>query len=289
VPKTLESVLEQTYKNLEIIIVDDGSTDKTKDMLKSFSDQGQIIYIFQENQGLPSARNTGIKNSSGKYISVLDDDDLWFPFSAERMAKELDDNPDYGMVYSDAVLIDEHGRRLNQNARRHYPSGDIYEEITSGRVVCLMGAIMVRREVIHDVGMFDPELKRYEDLDFTRKITEKYKVRFISTPLLMYRKHTNSMTSQQKYKVDLIALRYRRVFESQRFRDASPHFQADIFSKYHIQLGKGYLGMSEYKLARKNFLKSLSYAPKRLVTYRLLARSVLGKLAGRCPNKRIIV
>ena len=277
ITKTLDSVLEQTYKKLEIIVVDDGSTDDTRRVLDQFANVGRIIYIYQENQGLPAARNTGIRGSSGEYIAVLDDDDLWFPHTVERMVKELEANPEYGMVYSDAIVVNEAGKPISGNSRHAYPSGDIYEEVTLGRVICLMGAILFRRNSAFEVGLFDARLKSYEDRDFTIRVAEKFKLKFIDEPLLMYRKHESSMTAMQKYKVQYTEMLYQKIFQSRRFRDSSPRFQADLHSRYHIHLGKGYLGMAEYRLARRHFLKSLRYKPKRMAIYTLLAKAFIGK------------
>ncbi len=285
--QALDSVLVQTYKNLEIVVVDDGSTDDTKRRITPYVEKYGVKYIYQENQGLPSARNTGIFNSSGTYISVLDDDDLLYPYTVKRQLEELENHPDYGMVYSDAMVIDEEGNELGLRANGLLPSGDIYKEVTSGRLLCLMGTIMVRRECIDDVGMFDPELMRYEDLDFVRRISEKFKIKFINVPLLKYRKHQKAMTVN-KYNVTYFRKRYENIFNSERFNNMSEDFRSDIFSKYCHHLGKSYYYLSDYKMARKYLLKSIYYSPKRLKKHKIykhLLETILGKnISGMIKN-----
>lgn len=279
--QALQSVLEQTYKDMEIVVVDDGSNDNTREKLEDYVKKYGIRYVYQKNQGLPSARNTGILKSSGRYIAVLDDDDLWYPYTVEKQVNELGRYPDFGMVYSDVMMIDEKGNELGLRANRLLPSGDIYEEVTSGRVLCLMGTIMVRRNIVDEIGMFDPELKRYQDVDFVRKVAEKNKIKFIDVPLVKYRKHPNAMTAKKKYDLIYIKKRFQNIFVSERFSRMNKNFQADIHSKYFFQLGKGYFQLSRHSLARKYFLKSIYCSPKRLKSaeiYRSLARSVLAEI-----------
>ena len=101
--ETIDSVLVQTYKDYEIIVVDDGSTDNTREILKRYG--GKIKYFYQANQGQASAWNYAVSQSSGEYIAFLDDDDLWFPEKLERQVEVLDKNPDLGFVCSESYVF----------------------------------------------------------------------------------------------------------------------------------------------------------------------------------------
>ena len=102
----LESVFKQTYRNYEVIVVDDGSTDKSAEIIGSFSDK-RIIYIYQENHGVSVARNKGILESKGEYIAFLDSDDLWLPEKLEKQVAILNNNKNTGLVYTDFDVIHE--------------------------------------------------------------------------------------------------------------------------------------------------------------------------------------
>ena len=107
IPQAIQSVLEQTYQSYEIIVVDDGSTDKTKDILKEFEDK--VCCIYQENQGPSAARNAGIKISQGRYICFLDADDIWTPDKLEVQVEFLECHPDISLVFSDHQDFDAGG------------------------------------------------------------------------------------------------------------------------------------------------------------------------------------
>ncbi|MCK4248925.1 MAG: glycosyltransferase family 2 protein, partial [Candidatus Omnitrophica bacterium] len=103
--ETIESVLNQTYYDFEIITVDDGSTDKSADIINSFNDK-RISYVYQKNQGISGARNTAISESKGEYIALLDHDDLWLPQKLEKQIPLLENNDKVGLVYSDCYNVD---------------------------------------------------------------------------------------------------------------------------------------------------------------------------------------
>ena len=104
--EAIQSVLDQTFTDFELIVVDDGSTDDTREVVGSFNDS-RIRYIYQENRGLPAARNTGIKASRGEYIAFLDSDDIWLTQNLELKVKSLDSHPDAGLVCSDGYNFDD--------------------------------------------------------------------------------------------------------------------------------------------------------------------------------------
>src|SRR4030042_587586 len=103
--EAIDSVLNQTFKDFEIIVVDDGSTDNTKEALKRYSKN--IFYIYQSNKGRSQARNTGLKVAKGDYIAFLDDDDIWVPHKLEKQVAFMDSNPNIGLVHTITEVIDE--------------------------------------------------------------------------------------------------------------------------------------------------------------------------------------
>ena len=163
VREAVRSALAQTYQNVEIIVVDDGSTDDTKKILEPYARDGKINYIYQANQGLAGARNTGVKAARGEYIAFLDSDDLFLPKKVERQVAALESHPDFGVCYSDVNHFTEmpNGRRFYHH-RYTYPSGNIFEPLLHRQFINPL-CVMVRREVIKKYGMFDENLRRSED------------------------------------------------------------------------------------------------------------------------------
>ncbi len=144
--RSLGSALEQTYEKVEIIVVDDGSTDETAEIVKSYGDP-RIKYIYQENQGQGAARNNGIKRSSGDYITFLDADDRYLPEKVERQVEFLQGHGEYHAVYCNALhyYSDDPDRLLKKN--RKYPSGDIFPDLLLSSLIN-PNTIMFRREVL---------------------------------------------------------------------------------------------------------------------------------------------
>src|SRR5918996_212462 len=104
-PEAVESVLHQTFPDLEVIVVDDGSTDDTRELIGRFGDK--VCYIYQRNQGLPAARNTGIRAARGEYVGFLDSDDLWLPGKLALQVPRLDSRQAVGLVYADALFFSD--------------------------------------------------------------------------------------------------------------------------------------------------------------------------------------
>jgi len=168
---TLDSVLAQTLQNFEIIVVNDGSPDseQLEKVLEPY--WSRITYLRQENQGLASARNTGIRASRGAYIAPLDADDLWHPDHLAAQLAVLEADPTIDMVYADARIFGnaiEAGRTVMELS----PSrGTVtFERLVTRECVVHVCVCLIRREILFRVGLFDPELRRTEDIDLWLRI-----------------------------------------------------------------------------------------------------------------------
>lgn len=173
--EAIASVLIQSCQDFEVVVVDDGSTDDTRAVVRSFNSP-KISYFFQENCGRSAARNTGIRLAGGEYIAFLDSDDIFMPNKLELQAGFLDENDSYGMVYSYAKNVDEDGQYLTH----HYDgdlSGVIYPDMLFIKNNFITTpTVMVRSKILSEVGGFDVRMHMCEDLDLWRRIARKYKV-----------------------------------------------------------------------------------------------------------------
>src|SRR5215472_4932012 len=191
--EALESVLAQTYKDLEIVVIDDGSTDDTESVARSFGNR--VWYFKQANQGAGAARNAGIKSSRGEYIAFLDADDLWCAGKLDQQIPLLEQDPELGLVYSDwAVVSDD--RVIEDSYLRKVPSasGYVFDELVQ-RGFILTSGVVVRRACLDDVGDFDNSLSIAQDYDLWLRICYRWKVAVVGKPLVTKRSWHGSLSS----------------------------------------------------------------------------------------------
>lgn len=183
--RAVRSALEQVNASIEVIVVDDGSTDGTQSLLEAeFGARVQVVW--QPNQGVSAARNSGITRASGEFIAFLDSDDQWLPHKTERQLHWLLSRPDYGMVLCDLITVDADGREIRRTCRRdNIPSdGHILEHLLSAPYL-VPSSVMIRRSVIDDVGSFDTGLATAEDLDFHLRVAARHRIGLLEEHLVL--------------------------------------------------------------------------------------------------------
>ncbi len=191
----ITSILKQSYSNYEIIVIDDGSTDDTKEWLLPY--QSQIKYIYKENGGLASARNCGFEHATGEYIAFLDADDLYRLDKLEKQLEYFTEHPDVGVVYCDVEIIDSEGnpQKILVREMDFDNPKDFLCMLLVRQILPLTTAMMIKRECIDEGLRYNEKYRQAEDYMFTIKLAEQYKFGYISEPLYMYRRHNNNLTN----------------------------------------------------------------------------------------------
>jgi glycosyltransferase involved in cell wall biosynthesis len=179
--EAVESVCMQDYSSKEIIIVDDGSTDDTEDMISRF--QPGIIYIRVQNGGVSRARNIGIRRSSGELIAFLDSDDLWLPGKLKRQVEYFQKNPDIHLCQTEEIWV-RNGKRVNSKSIHKKYSGS-------------PSAVMIRRRVFDDIGLFDEDMPACEDYDLWLRAALKYQIVTLPDALIVKRGGHEDQLSRQ--------------------------------------------------------------------------------------------
>jgi glycosyltransferase involved in cell wall biosynthesis len=199
---TLRSVLAQTQGDFELIVVDDGSSDSTPRIVRTFEADPRLRLIEQRNQGTAGARNTGWKAAGGKHVSFLDNDDLWMPAYLERIGEALDSVPEAGFAYADGWLIDERTRRVWRptalevlRAPAEQPKTPQEFLLALVRSTFIRSATTIRRRVLEEVGGFDPDLSGVDDFDLWARILRAgYTGVQARGMLLVYRDRSQSLS-----------------------------------------------------------------------------------------------
>jgi glycosyltransferase involved in cell wall biosynthesis len=190
--ETLDSVFAQTYKDYEIIIVDDGSTDGTEEMIKN-GGYGNLRYYWQENAGLSAARNKLINLSPAEFITFIDSDDLLVPDAVERMMKIMEAEGGDVIVYGPYLRIDENGNVFGRCKRKLY-SGFITTQLFENILVHSCGSIFPKR-ILQEAGGFDESLKVSLDYDLWLKLSLKYRFIALREPTFKRRRHRTNLSA----------------------------------------------------------------------------------------------
>jgi glycosyltransferase involved in cell wall biosynthesis len=181
--EAIDSVLAQDFKDFELIVVDDGSTDDTGQILDSYDQD--LMVLHQSNRGVSAARNRGIDAAAGRLIAFLDSDDLWLPRKLTTQVNFFNSNPAAVINQTEEIWI-RNGIRVNPRTRHHKFSGMIFEKSLA---LCLVSpsAVMMKRSLFEEVGLFDEDLPACEDYDLWLRISWRYPVDLIETPLIIKR------------------------------------------------------------------------------------------------------
>ncbi len=248
--KTLESILNQTYSNLEIIVVDDASTDGTME-LRLFHNQSKIRYIRKENNSGPSAaRNVGIRNAKGDLIAFIDDDDLWEKDKIKRQVETIDKKK-VEWVYSDCVYFDhETGRKLYKHSNRYrLHSGNIASKLICGDFIP-SPTPLIKKHVFDIVGTFEESSRLGEDWLMWLKIASKFPVEFIREPLARYRVHTGSVSKKENIEKILSGALQTINYILAFFPSEYSAYKRKAFQAYYLCVTKKYLSANDPKTAR---------------------------------------
>jgi glycosyltransferase involved in cell wall biosynthesis/ubiquinone/menaquinone biosynthesis C-methylase UbiE len=189
----IDSVLNQTFKGVQIIVIDDGSTDNTRQILGRYGDR--IEYVYQQNAGRAQARNIGIKAAQGDYIAFLDDDDIWLPEKLEKQIIFLEAHQDIGLVHTFTEVINEQGFLLEEETRQRLKSyrksmkiGYTYEGM-SRYCTMFISSVILRSRCLDEMEFFDSTTETFEDWDFYLRFSLKYRIGIIPQALVRFRVH----------------------------------------------------------------------------------------------------
>jgi len=254
-------VLAQTYQDYEVIVVDDGSSDETYHVVRRYTSRfnGGLFYIFQDNQGLSGARNTGCRFASGRYLAFLDTDDLWKPEKLARQVPVLASDPSIGLVASMAEVIDETGTVLR--IKPHTPPGCTLKELVT-RGTAPPSTFVVRREAIAGVGYFDPLIKRgLEDLDLGFRLAAAgWRLVCLEEPLIRYRLHASNLSSEPVGTYQGYVRAYEKLLALPQ-EEIPQRTVRGLIGKYRYLLGTAYLHQHDARKALSEYLRAIRIAP----------------------------
>ena len=285
-PASLASVFDQSYTDYEIVLVDDGSPDNSRgliaDAIKRHRDR-KIVYIYQENKGIAGARNTGIRESIGKYIALLDADDLWKPTRLEEGVRVLDSQPDVGLVHAGFDRIDADGSPLEPSKYEitlEHQSGHIFENLLLRRASVGALTTLFRRECCERVGVFNESrvLMGVDDRDLWVRISREYRVEFINKTLASWRVHGNNYSGNHERMVEGRLAMLDALYQQ---RTIGRIFYRRCASRIYKEMGDVYLIDGHFSDAQGQYLKAIRQWPLEAWAYVNGLKAILGKTRGR--------
>jgi glycosyltransferase involved in cell wall biosynthesis len=272
IAETILSALEQSLADREIIVVDDGSTDETSEVLRTFEDK--VIYIRQANSGPAKARNTGIRMARGKYIAFLDSDDIWLPEKLELQCQALQQNHSQGLVFTDVMWF-SNGQVIVPSLREKYQlhTGNVFEKLLFDNWIAT-SSVVVKKECLEEVGGFDedPQIMFVEDWNLWIRLAKKFPFGMVDKVLVKRRYHPNRLglvNPERQFKAIFYNLeKLQRSYPELRNK-------VDLFGQkyYQISFQRGCEDLTSFKAgpAREKFIMALKHKKEpRAMFYYLL-------------------
>jgi glycosyltransferase involved in cell wall biosynthesis len=279
--RTLESVLAQSFEDYEWIVVNDGSTDSSKAVLKAYADRfgGRLTIIDQPNGGQTVAKNAGLARTRGEFIALLDADDLWHPDKLTKQVTFMRTHRDLGMSYTQGLYIDPSDRVIGPLDSDAAYRGHCFTQLLLKNDI-VASSVMVRRTAIEAVGNFDSELRACENWELWTRIAHRFPIDRLEERLTLYRQHPANM-SRNLDKMRTYRLMTVRKNEA-RYAGEAPAVQAalqqSLFEAYAF-FGSNYLWQLDTRSARADLLRAIRMRPTQAGLYVKLAKSCLGPRA----------
>jgi len=297
--QAVQSALGQTYRDLEVIVVDDGSKDGSAALLRAIPDS-RVRVVTQANAGVSAARNAGVAVSSADYVAFLDQDDLWFPDKLARQLPIIDTAADLGLVYADCEIATDGDVVVGRvSDRAPLRRGRQFEELIVDTRVPL-STMLMRRAVFDAVGGFRPKFRYVEDLDLLLRVAARHSIDFVDAPLARYRVHAASVT--RTLGLEVATRELVELCEEWMARDAArrPGVARALASALYIAgktafydgdaaVGERYLSESLRRHPHPRawlFARAMRHAPWALLGARSLLRRARGHAAGPGADSR---
>jgi len=289
----VKSALEQTYENVEIVVVDDGSTDETKDVLKSYIEGDKIRYIYQENKGLAGARNTGINVAAGEYVALLDADDLFKPEKIEGQIAHLMECKDCDFSFCDVLMFKDGQPNKFFKYKYKYHSGNVLKYIIRENFINPSTLVFNKERIANKFSLFDDSLRRAEDIEFYFRVSiEGARFCFLDKPLFISRVREGGNLQANQAFVQETTLKVLRGIEDKLTPEEKELYKFDeVIDIRKFKLALAYLAGGERALGRKTVMEIRGrYLSKCIVVLvSLVPRSIARFLVAKMTELRRIV
>ncbi len=277
----MQTVLDQTFEDFELLIIDDGSPEDTENTVKAFHDPRVRYVKHAQNQGEGGARNTGVQHAEGAYIAFLDDDDEWLPNKLQLQVELLDAKPDVGFVHSALInFYADTGEEVEIKKPVAAVSGQVFDRLLQDNFV-ILSTVMARKACFDAVGPFDLSIPAGLDYDMWVRISQHYAFAYIDVPLIKYRLHRENLGSNFG-----LQIRGQEAFFKK--YEAYTNAPGQPNSGRYFKLGLLYGFTRDLKGARRIYLKSIRLYPLNPKPYVAFLMTFLGQRGYDKMLKRVV-
>lgn len=262
--EAVNSALNQTYQDVEVMIVDDGSTDDTRQVVEGLQDE-RVRYVYQENRGVSAALNTAWRTARGEYLAMLGSDDVWLPDLLEDLVPSLEGDPRLGLAYARAQGMDPQRKPLSQvlGVAPKFP-GEPLKSLLYGDCVCAIAAVF-RRASLQVVGGFNEALAGNEDWDMWIRLAERHGIEFHDKVMARYRMHSQSLTGGRSSTYIRIIQERVRLIENYYARAVVPDEALAVKSlarrNVYMDAMIRYISIGQWRNAFPMFIRTIRVAP----------------------------
>jgi len=286
IAEAIESILNQTFKDFELIIINDGSTDRTEEVIKSYLNDKRVRYYKQLHKGYSAAINQGFNLAEGRYICFQDADDVSLPIRLEEEVDVLENNPDVELVYSPAIFLDDDDNFYTiwggMKKGLILPVESFYKLYVEGNFLPNTSVMFKRRHLNND-KLFREDLNLCADFEHHFRVTHDYNIYEITHPLVKIRrgKHHKHLTALREENFNAEKHILKKIY--QRFKNKNPkvtrihYFKA--MSNQFLKESQYYIAKRDVKKAIVSLIKSLIYNPFKIKVYKIIIRKIFYKLA----------
>jgi glycosyltransferase involved in cell wall biosynthesis len=272
--EAIASVLNQTMADLDVHVVDDGSTDATREVLSQFAADPRLHYHRQDNAGQARAKNRGIELSRGKLIAFCDADDMWRSDKLERQCPLFERAPEVGVVYTRSVRLMENGAQVEEDDSIPHPSGKVTADLFKYNFVPF-GTAVVRRSCLERLGAFDERYRMGIDWELWLRLSMQYEFRFLDAVTYVYRVWPGQMSTNWRGRYEH-CFRIMQEFQSRHPGAIAPDVVREAWAHSFVQRARARcLAAGEHRAAILDVARALTYKPAYLHAWKSLARICL--------------
>lgn len=277
----LESVLNQSFRDFECIVVDDGSKDDPQSVVSSFNDERLVFIKHNQNKMMAEAYNTAISNAKGEYLAILESDDKWRPHKLQKQVEVLENNLEAGVCYCGMEVKNQFQEFLRNRIPKY--KGNVFGQVMTKSVVASLSTLLIRKSIVDKIAGFDPWFGPAASYEYELRLAQATKFDFVESLEVDYLQHENNLSNILDSDIELQIAQHQKLLDLYQgeFKKYPHQYQIKLSS-----LGMNYLVVNKKSKARNIFFEAIKFAPLKITNWRNLILSFYPRVSELILKKR---